>query len=256
MVDPSILYPGAALLLLGLAISSLGAYSNLSQLNPDEVVGPGLFWISVALFTAAFLLRGAFSAFLHTVRRPVGAAIFAAYLAVHLLLYGFVLDALFSIVYGSAALSQTFGLLVTTNVFLPPSALSLFFDLLYDPVISFSFPPVFGTALTFYSIAIAFIIAALILANMGRIGELGEPGSSGRRARAYVILPTIGVVLGASCCLSVAGIVALVFPAAAALSSATWVYYVTYLFFPALAIVLLYANLRSVERMLASRGDR
>jgi membrane protein implicated in regulation of membrane protease activity len=70
------------------------------------------------------------------------------------------------------------------------------------------------------------------------------------------VLPALGVVLGASCCLSVAGLVALAVPSASQLSSLLWVYYVTFFLFPLVAAVLLWLNLRSIQSITATLQSR
>jgi hypothetical protein len=245
-------YQAVFMLLLGLAISSLGYVSNLSGVNPDEVVGPALFWIAVGVLLFAFPFRAAIVAFGRAIRRPVGAGIFASYLTVHIILYGFILDVIVASIYGASSLAQSFSFLVTTNLFLPASVPALIFDVAYNPSIVFTAPPVFGVALSFYGMAVAVIIAVLIVANVGKAREVGELRTRARKARAYVVLPAMGIVLGASCCLSVAGVVALAVPSAAALTSVTWVYYATYFLLPSVAITVLYLNLHSVERIAAA----
>jgi hypothetical protein len=245
-------YQAVFMLLLGLAISSLGYVSNLSAVNPDEVVGPALFWIAIGVLLFAFPLRAAVVAFSRAVRRPLGAGIFASYLTAHILLYGFILDVIVASIYGASSLAESFGFLVTTNLFLPASVPALIFDVAYNPSVVLTAPPVFGVALSFYGMAVAVIIAVLIVANIGKAREVGELRTRARKARSYVVLPVMGIVLGASCCLSVAGVVALAVPSAAALTSVTWVYYTTYFLLPSVAITVLYLNLHSVERIAAA----
>ena len=72
------------------------------------------------------------------------------------------------------------------------------------------------------------------------------------KSRAMVIFPALGIALGASCCLSVPLLVTVAAPSAAALSSSLWLYDATYFLFPPLAVVLLYGNLRSVEKIMAN----
>jgi hypothetical protein len=251
-VSRATLYEGLFLLVLGLAISSMGYVANFSVMNPDEVVGPALFWIAIVVFLLASPLRAATRAFSRAIRRPAGAGIFVSYLTIHLILYGFVLDAIVASLYGAASVAQSFGVIVTTNLFQPPSVSALIFDVAYNPSIVLTAPPVFGVALSFYGIAVAVIIAILIIANIGQAQELGELRTQAKKARSYVVLPVIGIVLGASCCLSVAGVVALAVPSALASTSVTWIYYTTYFLLPSVAIALLYLNLQSVERIAAT----
>lgn len=247
--NPNVIYPGAAALVLGLAVSFMGSYTGSSVFDPNEVVGPALFWLAIGALLFAIPLRRAAQTFLPAVRRPLGVGVFFGYLTVHLLLYGFLLDAVFAAAYGEATLAQGFAAVVSTNVFLPPSPVALFFDLTYNPAMVISFPPVFGVALTFYAVAVAVVIAVLVLANVERARRLGELRTRTRKARSYFVVPVVGIVLGASCCLSVAGVVTLAVPAAATITSIAWIYYLTYFFFPALAAVLLQLNLRSIERL-------
>jgi len=67
-----------------------------------------------------------------------------------------------------------------------------------------------------------------------------------------LVFPGLGIVFGASCCLSVPVLITLAAPTAAALSASLWIYDVTYFFFPLVAVVLLYLNLRSVNRIASN----
>lgn len=244
--------------LLGLALSSLGVvlsyfgyvWESVSP-NPNELLGSFLFWYGVVYLLLTFPFRDAAESFLSYVRKPFGGGVFSGYLAVHLILYGFLLEAILTTVYGSRALAVLPAFLVSTNVFSPPSLLSTVFDLAYNPSIVVTVPPVFSAALSFYGISAALVIAVLVVASVGRTREIGELCSRGKRARSFVVLPALGIVFGASCCLSVAGLISLAVPSASSLTSVIWVYYVTYFLFPSAAIVLLYLNFRSIERISA-----
>jgi len=175
--------------------------------------------------------------------------VFVLYLAIHLLLYGFVLDAALASVYGLGSFSTGSSFLLTTNLFTPPSFTSLVFDVAYNPIIAVTAPPFFSAALTFYSVAVALIIAVLVVASIGKTRELSAIRKATGKARTFVILPALGIVLGATCCLSVAGLVSLASPTASLLNSTPSIYYTTYFLFPCLAMVILYLNLRSIERV-------
>ncbi len=101
-------------------------------------------------------------------------AVFVLYMAIHLLLYGFLFEVILTSVYGVGAFAVVPGLFVYTNVFLPPSLLGTIFDISYNPSIVITVPPVFSTALSFYSISVALVIAVLVLANVGKTKELGR----------------------------------------------------------------------------------
>jgi hypothetical protein len=239
---------------MGTGLVGLGYSLGEVSLNVDEVAGPAVFWVAAVFFLLAVPFRDAARVFAKSIRTGVGAAAFVVYISIHLLLYGFLFDVILASYYGISAFAATTGLFVTTNLFSPPSPVSVAFDIAYNPIIVLTAPPVFSTALSFYSISVALIIAVLVVANIGRTRELGKLRTSTNKARAFVLLPALGIVLGASCCLSVAGLISLASPAAAVLTSSPWVYYVTYFLFPCIAIGVLYLNLRSMGRISADTG--
>lgn len=242
---------GLIFLGLGVALAYFGYIWGAITLNPNELLGPVLFWYAVVALLLAYPLREATRSFASYIRRPLGAGVFTAYLATHLVLYGFVLEAILSTIYGNGALAVSPAFFVTTNVFSPPSLLSALFDVLYNPSIVLSAPPIFSAALSLYSISVAIVIDALVVASIGRTKEIGEFCTNRKKARSFVVLPALGIVFGASCCLSVAGLISLAVPSASVLTSAIWLYYFIFFFFPFIAGVLLYANFRSIEKISA-----
>lgn len=238
------------LALSGVALAYLGYGLRDVTLNVDELLGPGVFWCAAVFFLLAVPFREATLTFSKYVRTSLGMGVFALYMAIHLLLYGFLFDAILASIYGASYFAASAGFFVTTNLFSPASLVSTIFDIAYNPVIVMTAPPVFSAALSFYSIAAALVIAVLVVANVGRTKELGKLRTAKGKARAFVALPAIGIVLGASCCLSVAGLITLAAPAASILAS-TWIYYVTYFLFPCIAVVVLYLNLRSIRGISA-----
>lgn len=243
------LVPASVSLGLGVALSYLGYVWDDISPNPNELLGSVLFWCAVVYLLLSFPFFEATRSFSSYVRRPFVAGVFAGYLAIHLVLYGFLLEGILASVYGSNAFAVSPVFLVTTNVFAPPSLSSAMFDLAYNPSIVVAVPPIFSAALSLYSISVALIIAVLVVASIGKTMEIGRLCTKGKRARTLVALPAIGIVLGASCCLSVAGLISVVVPSTAVLTSVIWAYYFTYFSFPSVAVVLLYLNLRSIERI-------
>lgn len=243
---------GVVLLGLGFVLSYFGYVLGDISFNPFEFLGSTLFWYAIVFLLLSFPFREASRSFLAYSRQPFGSLVFVCYLAIHLILYGFLLEGILSTLYGSATLAVSPMFLITTNVFLPPSVLSALFNLAYNPSIIMAVPPVFSAALSFYSIAVALVIAVLVVASVGKTKEIGKLCTMGRRARSFVVFPALGIVFGASCCLSVAGLVSLAVPSAIVLTSVLWAYYVVFFLFPALAMLLLYLNLRSIEKLSAA----
>ncbi len=220
--------------------------------NPAELLAPAFFWYAVSLALIAYPLRKAWRAFATHVRTAAGAGVFVLYLAVHIVLYGFMLESILVSVFDRPFVSASASVYVTTSVFAPPTLPNAILALWFNPWITLTIPPVFNDALSFYSIGIAVIIAILIVANVGMTRELGRVCSAAMRSRTMVLFPALGIVLGASCCLSVPILVTVAAPSALVLSSSQWVYDATYFFFPPVALVLLYLNLLSVEGIAAT----
>lgn len=243
---------GTVFLSAGVILSYFGYLWRGASLNPNELLGSFLFWYAVVYLILAFPLRRATHVFSSYIRRPFGAAVFAIYITIHLVLYGFLLEAILASVYGGGVFGVSPGFLLTTNFFSPPSLTSVVFDLAYNPSIILTLPPVFSAALSFYSISAALIIAVLVVASVGKTREIGELCTKGAKARSLVVLPALGIVFGASCCLSVAGLVGLTAPQVSLLTSVIWIYYITFFILPATAAALLYFNLRSIEKISAA----
>ena len=245
----SVVVQAVVLLGLGFLLSSFGYVLGDISFNPFELLGAALFWFAVVYLLLALPFREASRIFIHQARKWLGSAVFVCYLAIHLVLYGFVLEAILSTVYGSAALAVTPSFLIATDVFSPPSVLNTLFDLAYNPSIVVTVPPIFSAALSFYSISVAIVIAVLVVASIWKTAEIGELCTRARRARSFFVFPALGIVFGASCCLSVAGLVSLAIPSATLLTSVLWIYYATFFLFPVVAMVLLYLNLRSIGKL-------
>ncbi|MDA4136007.1 MAG: hypothetical protein OK449_03255 [Thaumarchaeota archaeon] len=251
---PSLAVPIHGLSVVALAVvSSYFAYLWGSvTVNPAEVLAPFLFWYGIAFILLAYPLRPALSIFTRQVRTVFGASVFAVYLVIHVFLYGFLLEGILGSFAGRALLSSGAGVSLTTTVFAPPSATNALLALWYNPWITLTIPPLLSAALSLYSLMIALVIDILIIANIGKTRELGKVCSTGTRSRSMVLFPALGIALGASCCLSVPLLVTVAVPTAAALSSLLWVYDATYFLFPPFAVVLLYLNLYSVNRITAN----
>jgi len=246
---------GATFIFLAVLTSFYAYLWGATSPNPAELLAPTLFWYAVFVLLVVYPLREAFQIFLKYIRSAFGASVFALYLAMHVVLYGFMLESILVSFFDRPFVSATTSVYVTTSVFAPPSIQNAVIGLWYNPWVTLTVPPEFGDALSFYSVVIAIIIAIMIVANIGRTRELGAMCSTRLKSRSMVIFPALGIALGASCCLSVPLLVTVVAPSAVALSSSLWLYNATYFFFPPLAIVLLYLNLYSVDRIAAKVGQ-
>jgi hypothetical protein len=249
----AIIFQGVVFLVLGVAVAYQGSFMVASQFNWEEVVGPLLFWYAALLLLFRFPLREAASASYRGIRTRVGAAVFWPYLALHLFIYGFLLELILAGIYG-----MTFNLgpslSVVTDAFVPPTFSNALLDLSYSPSAIFTLPPVLSGAFSLYSVSAALVIGVLVVANVLGVMELGRLRTAGQRPTSFVVLPAVGVVLGASCCLSLPALIALSFPSAALTETFQLVYSVTYFLLPAFAGAVLYVNLRSVEKITQGLG--
>lgn len=256
-VGGNIVFQIHGLTFIGLAVlTSFFAYlwGSVSP-NPAELLAPTLFWYAASFLLLAYPLREAWRAFLGHIKTVFGAGVFALYLALHVVLYGFMLESILVSFFGRPFASAAVSVYVTTSVFAPASVTNAVLALWFNPWITITVPPVFNDALSFYSLDIAVIIAILIVANVGKTRELGSLCTAQLRSRSMLLIPALGIALGASCCLSVPILLTVAAPSAVVLSSTLWVYDATYFLFPPFAVVLLYLNLRSVERIAARVGS-
>ena len=251
--------PGVALALFGAILTYFGYLWGLASPNPAELSGPVIFFVAVLYVLFSAPLRGAAQIFSRSVRTKPGAGIFLGYLVLHLVLYGFLLEEVLALSGWTSALAvPSSGLFVYTDVFYPPSFTSAVFNLSYNPSIIFSVVPVFSSALSAYTISVALVIAILVVANVAETKKVSRLCSATRKARSYVLVPALGIILGASCCLSIAGLVSLYtlpLAVAAEVSSSTAVYYLTYFFLPAFAVAILHLNLRSTTKLSAGLSE-
>ena len=169
----SLQFQGTLFLILGIAVTYLGYSSSAALFNADEVVGPALSGTRSLMLLLTFPLRDAAKTCYRGLRTKVGTAVFWPFLAVHLFIYGFLLEVILASVYG-VAFAVSPSLTVATEVFKPPSALSILFDLSFNPSISFTLPPVLSGALSFYGFAVAVLVGVLVLANVIKTVQLGK----------------------------------------------------------------------------------
>ncbi|MCL5067510.1 MAG: hypothetical protein M1368_04050 [Thaumarchaeota archaeon] len=251
--------------LIAIAISvvlSFSAYydQQLTGFNPYLTLASLIFWMSILAISFRNLLLGAFESFTDSISRSgKSAGVFVSYISVHLLVYGFILEAIVA-----AFLPHQYSFPIQYSAVLssipiyPPSLLDSIFSMFVYPSIAITIPPMFGLELSLYSISLALIIAVLVTSNVMSAFDLKNVCTLQRRSVAYFALPIIGVVGGASCCLSLPIFIALLAaPVATALASPSIIiaYYVTYFVFPPATAVALKLNLDSMaglKRKLAA----
>ncbi len=197
------------------------------------------FWSILVLLVFGVLLAGAVGSFFRILKRSLWAkALFPAYLAVHLVIYGIVLERITTILEGAPPLSfgpQAF--MVFNFYFFPHTLFNTLLQMTQNPGIVIILPPFYGVTLGPFAIFSAVLIGLLVTVHIDRILHL-----SGRirKAGGSVVYPAVGIVGGASCCISLPDIAASASPFALAIfSTPLWVnlLYILYYLLPISVIV-------------------
>ena len=240
----------SAIVLVGALLSYYAYYVQPEILNLYQAVGSTVFWAGAFLLLAVLFLSGPISLAGSYVRTKTGAAIGAAYISAHLLLYGFVLEWMLVEIYRFPQFVYSSFAFVTTDVLYPASLANALVGDAFGPSINLQVPPIFELSLSVFAIFVAVVIDALILANVAKVKEIGA-GSWLARSRAYVLMPLTGVFLGASCCMSLPVLLSIVAPSLTDAASSGWAFYVAYFVLPPLAIVVLKLNFDLASRVAA-----
>jgi hypothetical protein len=229
-----------------------GAYQfPLLPLNYPQVVGSFLFWAGAFVLVVAFLLGSAPRLAFRYAKSPGGLLVGGAYLAFHILLYGFILEGILVTLYGSPPFATSPLAFFSTELLYPASLVNAVLGITYSPSITVLVPPFYEASLSLFSIFAALVIDVLILANVGEVVRIGSFKAAAVKARAYIVMPLTGIALGASCCMSIPVLLSIADPALTALSSLVWVFYLTYYAFPILAAVVLKLNLDLATKTVA-----
>jgi hypothetical protein len=250
----------AALLLVLLVFSfPISIYSYYigptSIFNGYEALASFLFWFSIISLALLFPLRSIVKMFARNVKTVRGAVVFVSYLSVHIFLYGLILEGILVYLYKVPEIIYQGSATFSSILAYPESIASTLEDFAFYPSLNFAIPPDYSLALSLYSIAIALVIAILVVTNVMKVAEISKACSLAQRSRAYVVLPALGVIGGAACCLSIPFLISLVLPAAAVVSNSIGAYYIAYLGFPFATAVALKYNMDSTMR-IASKLSR
>ncbi|MEM3670232.1 MAG: hypothetical protein QW767_00580 [Thermoprotei archaeon] len=215
----------------------LAAYSTL------------VFWVGVMSVLAWTWLREPIATFIRPKTRRRAIAAFSSYLPVHLVVYGLLLERVLAGLFGYPGGIHSYELYVTYSPVYPVNVLNAFLGLVVTPSVSLVLPPTYGLDLAAYSFAMALIIAVLVAGNVAALKTVGSSCSTKRSSLTYLGLPVLGVVTGASCCLSVPILLDIAVPAAGSLLLTTPVAYLAYLVFPSATALALKQNFNLLTRI-------
>jgi hypothetical protein len=238
------------LLLVSLLLSLLSySVNQLGEFNVFEGLASFVFWISIVSLIFLFPLRSIAPLFLKYVRTRLGAIVFGSYITVHLVLYGLLLEGIVTFSFGLPSVVSQFYVSVASISLYPVTLSSLLVGFAFNPSIDLLIPPVFVIALSFYTICISFLIGTLVLTNVMKVREIGKMCGTAIKSRNFVVLPILGVIGGAACCLSLPVLISLAAPTAAILSNTPVIWYSAYFVFPAATAVGLKYNMDSTMRL-------
>ncbi len=164
-----------------------------------------IFWALILVMVFGVILRNAFLSFLGVLRRRMWARILLpSYLLVHLLVYGLVLERILVSIFGRPDYNVGQYVFVQPGgAFYPHTLFNALIQLTLNPSIILFLPPFYGIELTLFSFSSAIIISVLIVVHLERLSVCAD---TIRKAGGSVLYPLIGVVGGASCCISLPGI--------------------------------------------------
>jgi hypothetical protein len=226
------------------------SFQAASGFNSLYALGSLIFWGAILALVFRFPLRKVTGSFSSFVAKRNGLAIFIVYMGIHLLVYGFILETIITTVSG-ASTGLTFQpyVGVFSELLTPASFGSILVSLFLYPNITLVILPFLGASLALYSIAMAGIIGVLVVTNIMKALDLRNVCSKMKKSTAFVAMPIIGVVGGASCCLSLPLFVSLLAPGVILSFPYEVAYYVTYFVFPPATVLALRLNLNSIDKI-------
>ncbi|MCG3110093.1 hypothetical protein L3N51_02390 [Metallosphaera sp. J1] len=193
-----------------LAIGFLLTIVGIEGDNPAlSGFGSFVLWMSI-LVTLINLLKGPIQVLSKNIRiSTVG--VFTSYVVIHFLVYSIAIEKLLTEIYGQLfSISSPF-LTISITPFSGDVALSLVYNLIFNPSVVMGFPPNFYIELSMYAIVMGIVIAILVTATIVKVMELF---GRFRKMRTILLAPLLGVIGGGSCCISIPLILSSAIPAA------------------------------------------
>lgn len=225
------------------------AYSNLQLFTAVQGAASFLFWFSIVGLVFLYPLSYVVRLFTRYIKQPRGLLLFVSYTSVHLVLYGLILEGIIAYTFKTPSLVTQPSASIASVPLFPVSAASILAGFGFNPSVDLFIPPVFVLALSFYTISLSLVIAVLVLTNVMKVVEIGKLCGRALKSRSLVILPALGVVGGAACCLSLPILISLAAPTAAVITNNASIWYAAYFIFPAATAVGLKYNMDSTERI-------
>ncbi|QGA55392.1 hypothetical protein GFS03_12820 [Sulfolobus sp. E5-1-F] len=165
----------------------------------NELVPIAIFWIFLTYLLFNTIFRGELQVIRSYKRKVTKWGIFFSYLATHYLVYSIAIIELLTYIY-KPILSYpqtTFVSLFTTPFGSSPSLVNLGLSLIFNPTIAAFIPPNIAIELSLYSISMGLYIAILVTSSLLTLISLNK------KLGYLAFIPLIGIIAGASCCVSI-----------------------------------------------------
>jgi hypothetical protein len=236
---------------------SFAAYFLLTEsLTPNNaVIGPVIasaaFWGALTLLIIGFPLRKSLNIAYNAVRKSGWfLALVPAYLLIHLVIYGILLESILIGAYGGVEPYSGVGVFFTGSfAFTPHSLFNVILSLTVSPSFTVIIPPYFSATISTFAMFTALSIDILVVANISVFMQVAQRV---KQVTGSVAVPLIGVVLGAGCCLSIPELVAIASPSLSVLlytPLGLLAQDVLYYFLPLSVIVILALNLNAIAKV-------
>ncbi|MEM3851913.1 MAG: hypothetical protein QXP70_02825 [Methanomassiliicoccales archaeon] len=188
-----------SLLIYWYASSLVVPFGNNALPSNISLAAALLFWILLVYLVLSVPMRNALKKCMRLLKSGRWAVVFVAYLSVHLIVYGLLLERILSSVtnysdYPSIGYHAYFSF---TEAFFPHTVGIAVIELLQNPSVVLVAPPYYELVLSAYAFFSAFIIAILVVLQLNLIAAIRRRGKS-----MMVLYPAIGVAGGATCCIS------------------------------------------------------
>ncbi|ACP36512.1 conserved hypothetical protein [Sulfolobus islandicus L.S.2.15] len=214
----------------------------------NELIPIVTFWIFLTYLLFNTILRGELQVMRLYKRKRTKWGLFFSYLITHYIVYSIAIVELLTYIYKPAlSYPQTaFVSLFSTPFGSSPSLTNLGLSLIFNPTITVFIPPNIVIDLSLYSISMGLYIAILVTSSLVTLISLNK------KLGYLAFIPLIGIIAGASCCVSIPVLLAesievsnLVF-----LTTSVWqAVFIAYVSLPIITVIFLKHLLSSLHKL-------
>jgi len=212
----------------------------------SDLIGSIVFWVSIILllFLTYTPLRSSFKRIANSSRMLTTWIIFIPYLLLHFFIYAIALERLLSWIYNLNFGISNFSIIIAT-VGRVADFQSFLLSIFFSPSILILIPPTFTIDLSFFSIFTGIIISILVTSNLLEVIKIWR---FSKRYKTLILVPTFGVISGASCCIGIPSVLLNFLPLSqiAIISTYGFILLFLYISLPIITLIalsIIYSNL-------------